>query len=190
MILYSTSLGVSNTFRTKIGQLVGEGRIEDARSKTILYFVYVFFMTTALTPFILYYSSDLARIFINNEKIIPLVSQCLWIMTTYLYSFMVLYTFFSLFRILNMDRYFFKMITFFFPISAFFFAALFGFAFKLRLKGILIGMSIAKNLISFIFFIKIFWQVDWRATQIVHTSPIDMEDDEDAQPLVAIADKA
>ncbi len=71
-----------------------------------------------------------------------------------------------------MDEYFFKMITFFFPLSDFVLAAIFAFWFKMRPNGVLIGMAIVNNLIVLIFFVKIFWHIDWNASQEVHEEDI------------------
>ncbi len=162
-IIFSSSLGVSKAFMIKIGHLVGEQKIIVARQQSILYFMYVFIVSLIFTVPILIYSSEIARLFIDNEEIVPLVSDCLWILSTYIYAFLILYTFFSLFRILNMDAYFFKMISLFFPACNILLASFFAFTCGMELWGILWGVSASNNIIIVIFFIKMFKNTEWES---------------------------
>lgn len=163
LIFYYTSLGFSNTFRTRIGQCVGEGRIEHARNKSILYYLYTLFISTIAGIAAFIFAPEIARIFINNEEVTPMVAVCIRIMCTYIYPFLILYTFFAIFRILNMDKYFFNMITFVFPLMNLVFGWFFGLALGMGLYGITLGMSLANNLIMVIFFAKVYWQTNWEA---------------------------
>jgi Na+-driven multidrug efflux pump len=163
LIFYFTSLGFSNTFRTRIGQGVGEGKVEQARHKSILYYLYTLFISVVMGIAAFIFAPEIAQIFINNAEITPMVTICIRIMCTYVYPFLILYTFFAIFRILNMDKYFFNMITFVFPIMNLVFGWFFALALGMGLYGIVVGMSVSNNLIACIFFAKVYWQTNWEA---------------------------
>lgn len=171
LLFYSSSMGFSNTFRTRIGQLVGERLIKAARTQAILYYLYIFVLSLIFKIAILTYASEIESAFINNEKIIPKVAECLCIMCTYLYSFLILYTFFAIFRILNMDFYFLKMISFVFPVANFIFSVVFGFGFGWKLRGIVIGVSVTTNSMVLIFFYKVFKQTNLEE-QVMHEKQV------------------
>jgi len=74
---------------------------------------------------------------------------------------LVLYSFFAIFRILNMDRYFFKMSAIIFPGLGALLVWILGFVMGFGLHGIVIGQGIGFNVVALLFFIKVYHQTDW-----------------------------
>jgi Na+-driven multidrug efflux pump len=161
LMVYFCSLGISNTFRTRIGQAVGEGRIAYARKKSIAFYFYTFILSNVVLILSWSYAEEISRVFLNNDDIIPKIATCIRLMSFYLYAVLVLYSFFAVFRILNMDRYFFQMSAIVFPVLGAVLVWIFGFGLGFGLNGIVVGQGLGFNLVTLLFFIKVYYQTDW-----------------------------
>jgi len=161
IMVYFCSLGISNTFRTRIGQAVGEGRIAYARRKSIAFYFYTFVLSNVVLILSWIYAEGISRVFLNNDEIIPKIAMCIRLMSFYTYAVLVLYSFFAMFRILNMDRYFFQMSAIVFPSLGAVLVWLFGFGMGYGLNGIVVGQGVGFDIVTLLFFIKVYYQTDW-----------------------------
>lgn len=161
MMVYFCSLGISNTFRTKIGQAVGEGRIQYARRKSMAFYLYTFLLSNVVLVVSWVYAEPIARVFLNNPEVTPKIAVCIKIMSFYLFAMLVLYSFFAMFRILNMDRYFFQMSAIVFPLLGGVLVWVLAFGFGMGLNGIVIGQGLGFDIVTLLFFIKVYYQTDW-----------------------------
>lgn len=162
-ILYSITIGFGNAFRTRIGQMIGEGEIKRARLKSIAYFVYAMVFGATVGVEMYYFATPIAQLFINNPEVVPKIANCLRLLSFASISLFSLNSFFVLFRVLNMELYLFKSAAVALPILSVSSCGALAFTAHLGLSGIILGQVICFNLLTVVFIFKVYLFEEWES---------------------------
>jgi Na+-driven multidrug efflux pump len=160
-VLYGFTLGFGIAFRTRIGQMIGEGEIKAARMKSIAYFVYVIIFGATAGVLLYSFAHHIAQLFINNDVVVPKVTSCIRLLSFASISLFSMNSFFVLFRILNMELYLFKSAAVALPIISVGTCGVLAFVADMGLNGIVIGQVICFNLLTVVFAFKTFAFEKW-----------------------------
>jgi MATE family multidrug resistance protein len=160
-ILFSITLGLGNAFRTRIGQMVGEGEIRLARLKSIAYFVYTIALGSTVGILLFCFAEPIAQLFINNAEIVPKVGACIRLLSYASISLFCMNSLFVLFRVLNLELYLFKSSAVVLPILSVGTCGTLAFVIHCGLSGIISGQVICYNLLTLVFFFKVYVFEKW-----------------------------
>lgn len=162
LFVFYASLGISNAFRTSIGNCIGEGKIEEARSKSIAYFGYTFVLSMIITIAIFLFERPLALLFMNNESLVPMIVLNYRIYYLNIFPSLIFYAFLTLFRILDEYAYFFRFVAIYLPLMVAGCSFTLGYIIGLREPGIWLGFILVKITLTIVFLVKLYVKIDWR----------------------------
>ena len=160
-IFFFISLGLNNVFRTNIGQLVGQKRMLYAKKESIAYFVYTFFISLICSVLLYAFRFRLAYSYFNNTSQVNHLVFGLVMACASMFFLLVFYAQFSICRLINEDKFFFKVMTMFFPLWISFFSYFVAFMLHFGIRGILFSYNFSIILVACIFFYKIYFCFDW-----------------------------
>lgn len=161
-VAYALALGLSNAFRTRLGQVIGSGHVNQARNLSIVYYWYTLLVSSLFTVILLIFAPEISGVFIQNDEVLPLVTNSMYALAVYMFPLLALNTFFAVFRLLNMDAYFFKMSTIVLPSLGLILSLFLTCYWHLGFIGVVLGQGLCYQLIVTVFFIKIYKQTDWK----------------------------
>ena len=131
IVIFFISIGFSNTFRTNIGNHLGEGRIQEARANSIIYILYVFLISLIVIFFLHMFRKEIAIIYAGHNDATPVVEAGIYAYHWNIFPTFILYSQCSVMRFLNYNELAIKTTMILMPILVFFISGFLTFIMKM-----------------------------------------------------------
>jgi hypothetical protein len=155
------SLGFSSVLRAHVGDLLGKGEVEEARRECIAYYFYTFICSQVMGMAMLIFAWPIAGLYMSDPDLRLRMVNEIYLYVVFLYFLMIFYPTFSVFRLLSLDLYFFKMIMLLYPVIVLVINTSMVYVFELGVAGLCLGNGLSCAVMVSIFLHKIFWDHDW-----------------------------
>lgn len=165
-IFYFIGYGFSTTIRVMIGHAIGEGHTLNARHNLVTITFYMAVFSAICTIVFLPNVRLVAFIFINNPVIAEPLTQTLIGLSFLLCGYIFFYPVFQVFRLIEEELFFIKMLLTYFVLTNTVLAWLLAFVFGLKALGLTIAHGFAAITTQIIFLYKIFWLHDWNTNVV------------------------
>ena len=161
IFVFFMSIGFSNTFRTNIGNLLGEGHIQEARANTLIYTIYVFVIALILIFFLNMFLHQIAVIYAGKNDATPIVEAGIKAYYWNIFPTFILYSLCSIMRFLNYNELAVKTTMILMPILVFLISGFLAFKMDMKTVGLVYGILGSKVGPILIFFYMIYTS-DWK----------------------------
>jgi Na+-driven multidrug efflux pump len=159
--VFFISIGFSNTFRTLLGNTLGEGQIQRARANNLIYTVYVAIFSIIILVIVEIYRPEIAFIYIGNTPAISIVEAGILAYYWNVFPTFILYSQSSVMRFLNKNGLAVQTTAIIMPIFVIIFSGILAFKMDMKTVGLIYGFFGSK-LIALIIFFYVIYTVDWK----------------------------
>lgn len=161
-LVYFASVGFGATVRNLVGSRIGERRIQEAKSESLLYFRLIGIFALVVIVLQLAYSENIARVFTKNEALVEGLQG-----NIKLYCISVFFTLItpglnSLYRVVGKQTFMFYANVICYPLSTAIVNYFTCFVAGLGVLGINIGYIGCKVIVAIVLAIKLYWFIDWQ----------------------------
>lgn len=162
LVLYP-SIAIGSALRVNLGHLIEavDQDNEYTHRETIANVVYATGMILLWGIFMFIFSDWIASIFINHVDLASRLAVLLQMSAFLMYGALMFYPLWSVFRLLELDRFFVLCIYLLYLPCLVVFCCTLLFLFNLGINGALFGYFLANFVIAFFCIYKIFWLFDW-----------------------------
>ena len=160
MFIFYISIGFSNTFRANLGNALGAGSIQKARSNSFIYTIYVLLFSFILIFFINKYRENIAFFYSGNIETLPTVVRGVEAYYWNVFPTFILYSQNSVMRFLDKNDMAVSLNCIIMPILVVIFSGFLAFKTELRPVGLIYGFGISK-IVILVFLFYIIYTVDW-----------------------------
>ena len=161
LVQYFICLAMNSTIRTNVGHILGSGSPRKAREEAIAYYFYSFCLAYIYAFCLAYFAYDIARIYINNEEIVPDLVKTLYIVCAFMFTAMMIYPTFGLLPLLNLEAYLMQMTVSVFIVLNAILSSTMCFVFGWGVIGVVLGHTLSVAVMVVLFLYKIFFNHDW-----------------------------
>ena len=158
--IFYMSIGLANTFRTNIGNMLGAGEIERARYVSKIYILYVIIFALIINALVEFFCKNIAILYTGGSELYPKVMTGIRIYYLDIFPSFMLYSQNSVLRFLNKNNQVIMIGAFLMPALVGLFSLIFGFKMKMGTLGLVLSFSGTKIIIIAIFFYMIY-SIDW-----------------------------
>lgn len=160
-LMFFISFAVANTFRIEIGPLVGQKNLKTARERTVAFYVYSFGISIVFSLLYWVFARQIAGLYFKDQALIEKAKYCIRTYSYFLFFHLIFYTHFTVFRLLKLDTYFFRLIGVFYPCIVIIINPILAFYFGLGLYGLIYGYLICTVVTCSICIHKLLYAFDW-----------------------------
>lgn len=168
IFFYFLSLGFANTFRTIIGNLLGEKKIKQAREELTVTFLYSGIMVAMLGSVLFGFAEEFAGIYLDGKSGFDKMFFGIRFYSCCIFGYLGLYPFFTVFRLLDMDNFIMLVSGLINPLFIISSTSLLVFYYELGIRGLFGGYGLCSISIVLFFIWKTFWDHDWKIDRENH----------------------
>ena len=160
-------LGFSFSFRSLIGNAMGEGRQKEARTLSIVYFKYNAVIAFTCFLLIFFFAKNISRIFTNNETLVDMLTVCCYIYIINLYAEISILSATSMLRLVGKQNYQAKLNGLFYIVYSVIMSPLLAFGFGLGVYGLVLSFCSGKAIIIVFMMYELYWNTDWEREELL-----------------------
>ena len=157
IIFYFLSLGFANTFRTIIGNLLGENKIKKAREELTVTFLYSGIMVAKLGSVLFGFAEQFAGIYMDGKSGFDKMLFGIRFYSCCIFGYLGLYPFFTVFRLLDMESFIMLVSGLINPLFIISSTSLLVFYYQLGIRRLFAGYGLCSISIVLFFVWKTFW---------------------------------
>ena len=158
--IYFISMGFANTFRTNIGNTLGAGKVQEAKSNSIVYTFYVLILTLFFICLVELFIDPISEIYSGKNETTPIVKDGIRAYYWNIFPTFILYAQSSILRFLNHNGLAINTTVFIMPICVLLFSWFLGYQMGMKTVGLIYGFFGSK-LVAMAIFFYVIYTVDW-----------------------------
>lgn len=166
LFIFLIACGVSNTYRSCVGKLIGERRFKAARALTQQFLAYSLLGAFIITIVISFFKYEIGWIYTGDQILAFKFADLMPVYCCLAYASFNFYGLCSIYRLLGYDDYLLVLTTIGYPsvlsIVGYFCCFTLGFG----VKGIVMAVVLAKIAVFVHAVWKLFWQMDWKKDSV------------------------
>jgi Na+-driven multidrug efflux pump len=158
--VFFMSIGFANTFRTNLGIDLGRGLISKARSKSIIYMMYVGVVTLFCISVMEIFNKEIVFIYAGINETSSIVQTGIRVYYMCIFPTFMLYALSSVMRFVNYNELAVHVMVFLIPVMVLIASGFFAFYLDMKTIGLVYGFVISKW-VAVLVFMKVIYSVDW-----------------------------